>query len=85
MVGELCSIMDAWLMLQGFQVGVLMKGDSELKVPPLHDVCREWSREGRECGYAGKTQIQPGLFLAGQLSAGPHLSGTRQVTGLRHC
>lgn len=73
--GELCSIKDACLMLQGFQVGVLMKGDSELKVLPLHEVCGEWSSEGRECGYAGKTQIpdQPGLLLARQLSAGPSL------------
>lgn len=44
-------------MLQGFQVGVLVKGDSELKVLPLHEVWGEWSNEGRKCRDAGKTQI----------------------------
>lgn len=44
-------------MLQGFQVGVLIQGDSEVKVLPLHGVHGEWSSEGRECEHAGKTQI----------------------------
>lgn len=44
-------------MLQGFQVGVLVKGDSELKVLPLHEVWGKWSNEGRKCRDAGKTQI----------------------------
>lgn len=64
-------------MLQGFQVGVLVKGDSELKVLPMHEVWGEWNNEGRE-GNVGmlvkhKSLTQPRLFLARQLSAGPAL------------